>query len=416
MPGRFLALLASCLLAGGAALAAEPASGFIHGTVTWPGGGSSTGFIRWESEEAFWDDLFHTGYRENPWSGFVDKEKSRKQRRKNYYESHGLIDRIMYALNEEDEDPIGWRMLLIRIGDIERIEIHDGEDDFLVTADGSRHRIGGYGNDDGADLLLYTGDPDPVEIEWNDLTGIEFMAAPAGARPYAERLYGTVETPGASFEGFIQWDVSECLSTDVLDGRLDGRNRDYLMGEIRSIARAKKQNAVDLVFKDGSTQTLGGSNDVNDGNRGIMVENPAWGRVIVPWERFVRVTFSEGHGTGPGRETYDNGRPLTGTVALRDGGQINGRLVIDADEGWRWDIFNGSVDGFDYNIPFFLIQTITPLADDRARLELRSGLVLELGENQDTGKENAGVLVFPPNDGRPRHLLWSEVAAIRLDD
>ncbi len=94
--------------------------------------------------------------------------------------------------------------------------------------------------------------------------------------PFAERLYGLVESTEGQFEGFIQWDVSECLSIDTLDGRLNGKNHDFPMGEIRSIARAHKQNASVIVRKDGSTATMGGSNDVESGNRGIMVENPAW--------------------------------------------------------------------------------------------------------------------------------------------
>lgn len=411
----FCALL-TLLITWSAALAADN-QGLIHGTVTWPSGETLTGFIRWDGEEACWDDLFHTGYRENPWQEQVDLEELAAQKRKEYYRTHGLLDRIHYYVNRDEHDVIGWRMLLIRYGDIRSLEIHDGQDDFLVTADGSRHRIGGYGRDAGSDLLVYPdGGGQPREIEWNDLTGIVFSSAPAEAAPYAERLYGTVESRLGTFTGYIQWDVSECLSSDTLDGRLDGRDHDLAMGDIRTISPADNGRAAAVTLKSGETLTLDGTNDVNQGNRGIMVENPRWGRVIVPWKRLDRVTFSEGHGSGPGRDTYDNSGPLHGLVELRDGSQLAGRLVYDLDEGWRWDIFNGdTAEGLSYNIPFPLIARVTPQAEDRCLVRLRTGLELDLGDNQDTGRENGGVLIFTGETGLARHVPWSDVAAIHFD-
>jgi hypothetical protein len=413
-PGIILLLLAIFLCASDAD-AASPGDGFIHGTVTWPSGETLTGFIRWESEEAFWDDIFQSGYRENPWRQFVDLEALRAVRRKEYYDSHGLLDRLFYAKNEDDKDPIGWRMFQLRYGDMVRIEINDGQDDFVTTADGSRHQIGGYGNDDGADLLVYSGDDEPVEIDWNDLAGIEFSAAPTGAKPYGRRMYGLVQTTRGDFEGYIQWDKSECVSVDILDGRFEGRNKDIPLGEVRSIARAEKQNASVIELTDGSSLTMGGSNDLDRGNRGIMVENPAWGRVTIPWKHFRQVTFSEGKGSGPARDTYQNGAPLEGTVVLKDGTALSGRLVFDLDEGWHWDLFNGIWQDLEYHIPFPLVAEIEPADQDICRLVLRSGLELELSETQDTGEKNGGILIFSGADPAARHVLWPEVRKITLD-
>ena len=409
-----IGLLLFLIISGTAAAEDSTNQGFIYGTVTFQNGESQTGFLRWDSEEAFWNDLFHTGYRDNPWLEFIDQDKLLAQRRKEYYESHGLLDRIIYSFEENDDDPIGWRMLLIRYGDIVRIEINDGEDDFMITADGSRHQIGGYGNDDGADLLLYDGQAEPTEIEWNDLVSMEFFPAPAGAVPYGERLYGLVESSEGNFEGYIQWDVSECLSIDTLDGRIDGENHDYPMGEIRSIARAYKQDASVIVLKDGSSVTMGGSNDVESGNRGIMVENPEWGRVIIPWKRFQKLTFIDGKGSGSSRESFTNSAPITGDVVLKDGQTLSGRLVFDLDEGWHWDIFNGSSKDLDFNIPFPLISDITVKDEESCRVTLRSGRVLDLGDNQDTGKKNGGILVFSGTESKPKHVLWPEIQSVQL--
>ena len=407
-------VLCAVLPASPAAAAAE---GFIHGTVTWPSGETMTGFLRWEGEEACWDDLFHTGYRDNPWREQVDLEKLAELKRKEYYRTHGLLDRLHYYANRGEHDAIGWRMLLIRFGDIVSIEIHDGQDDFMVTADGSRHRIGGYSRDAGSDLMIY---PDqggePRQVEWNDLTGIVFSPAPPEAVPYAERLHGVVESSLGVFEGFIQWDVSECLSSDILDGSLDGKDHDLAMGDIRAIAPADNGKAAAVTLKSGETLTLDGTNDVDQGNRGIMVENPRWGRVIVPWKRLERVTFSEGHGSGAGRGSYANAGPLRGMVLLRDGSQLSGRLVYDLDEGWRWDIFNGdTAEGLSHNIPFPLIARITPLEGDRCLVRLHDGLELELGDDQDTGQDHGGMLVFSDGSGQGRHVPWADIAAIHFD-
>jgi hypothetical protein len=417
MTYRLLLFLCLVLAAGSPSPAhatQDAAAGLIYGTVTWPDGEQLTGFIRWKNEEACWDDLFHCGYRDNPWEDYLDMEQLRKEHRREYFANHGLIDRLLYSRNEKDQDVLGWRMFLIRVGDLQSIEIHDGEDDFAITADGSRHQIGGYGNDAGANLLVYTGEGDPTAIKWNDLSSITFQPVPEGAVPYAERMYGTVESQEGEFTGFIQWDLTECLSSDILDGRLNGKNRDYTMGEIRSLARAAKENATVIELKDGTSVTMGGSNDLDSGNRGIMIETPDLGRVVVPWTRFIKVTFVEGHGTGNGRGTYQNQGPLQGTVTTTEGRRHSGRIIYDLDEGWQWDIFNGSQNGLDYNIPFSLIRSISPQDEETCEVTLHGGQVLVLSGEQDTGKKHGGVLVIPAVGGDSVQLLWDEVQEVSL--
>ena len=397
-----------------AAGATDPAAGFIHATVTWPSGDSKTGFLRWSDEEAFWDDLFQSGYRDLVWGEYADADQLRADRRKEYFATHGLVDRLMYSIHEDKKNPLGSRIFVSRFGDLRSIEIHDGADDYVVTADGARHQIGGYGSDAGARLRLYVPGEEMEKIRWNDLSGIVFSPAPAGAVPYAERLYGRLESTEGPLEGFIQWDQSECTSSDILDGKVEREDVKTPMGEIRSITRAR-DNSADLVLKDGTTRNLSGSNDVDSGNRGIMVEVADFGRITVPWNRFVSLTFSEGHGSGPGRSSYDNGGPLQGQVTDTAGNVHAGRLVFDLDEAWRWDLFNGKDSrGLEYNLPFHNLARLEPGPDNTCRVTLRGGQVLELGEDQDTGRENAGVLVFATAGAEPVHVIWSDVRNIVL--
>jgi hypothetical protein len=408
----FFALLPPFARAEAPADHLAPGSGFIHATVTWPSGEAKTGYLRWGEEEAFWDDLFHCGYRDLVWSDHADLDQLRKERRDHYFATHGLMERLAYAIHEDKDDPLGWRMFVSRFGDLRSIEIHDGRDDFAVTADGSRHQIGGFDRDAGTRLKLYVGQEEPESIRWNDLSEIAFSQAPAGSVPYAERLYGRLQTTQSAYEGFIQWDRSECTTTDVLDGKEDDRDVELVMGEIRTITRAR-DNAADVLMKDGSEHHLAGSNDVNSSNRGIMVEVAGLGRVTVPWRRFVSLTFGEGQGSGVARTAYANADPLFGQVTDTDGRHLSGRLVFDLDEAWRWDLFNGTdSDGLDYDIPFCKLARIEPGPQASCRVTLRGGQVLQLGENQDTGEENAGVLVFDTEGEAPEHVSWGRIQRI----
>lgn len=52
---------------------------------------------------------------------------------------------------------------------------------------------------------------------------------------------------------------------------------------------------------------LRGANDVDEDNRGVMVEDPRYGRVTIPWKEFDKVTFSDPAGSGPGYRDYPAG-------------------------------------------------------------------------------------------------------------
>lgn len=417
---RILLLVASLLLLSAGSLQAQPAAphpgeGFIYATVTWPSGESKEGYLRWDDEEAFWDDLFHSGYRDLVWGRYVDLDALRKERRAEYFESHGLLDRLVYAMDGDKENPLGWRMFLSRFGDLRSIEIHDGDDDFAVTADGARHQIGGYANDAGSRLFIDTGEGEPERIRWNDLSEIIFKPAPPDRAPAAQRLHGRVETTAGDLEGFIQWDKSECTSQDILDGKEDNRAVDLAMGAISKISRTR-ENSVLVVMRDGAEHRLEGSNDVNSSNRGIMVEVANLARVTVPWNRFEAVVFNEGRGSGPGRESFANSEPLRGRVGTADGQELAGRLVVDLDEAWRWDLLNGTDEnGFEYDIPFALVRRIEPGDQDSCRVTLQSGRVLELGDNQDTGREHGGILVFETEQADPVHILWKHVRWVEFE-
>ena len=391
--------------------AADHSAGFIYGRVTLQSGEKHEGFLRWEDEEAFWDDLFHSWQDELPWLEHVDTAELKAERRRRYFESHGMFDRLMWTLHHQGDHPRLSRLFICQFGYLDGFELDDEENVTLLILGGYQAPVHGYSNDVSSDLVVYPAGDDPVEVEWDDLAGIEFFAAPAGAAPYAQRLYGEVETTEGTFAGFIQWDQSECTSIDILDGD----ERKVPMGDIRSITRNRK-NSSDIVLKDGTAFTMSGTNDVAGGNRGVMVENPAWGRVTIAWKRFVSITFIEGHGSGTGRADFPEIQPLAGTVIGVGGETWSGRIVYDLDEAWTRDLFNGELRDLEYDIPFGLIESIEKRADETCRVYLNSGRTLDLSGSHDTGEKHAGVLMFTDMSGNgeepPCYIPWSRVGAI----
>ena len=404
-----LTILVGLTIAGSPVTAAEN-QGFIYGTVTLQDGDSHAGFIRWEDEEAFWDDLFHSRQDELPWLEHVDMEELQAERRRRYFETHGMFDRVMWTLHNKGNALHLSRLFICRFGHLDGIEIDDEENVTAIIRGGERVPVHGYSNDVSSDLIVYPAEGEPIEVDWDDLAGIAFTSAPTGAEPYAHRLYGKVESTEGTYEGFIQWDQSECTSIDVLDGN----DHEIPMGDIRSITKNRKNNS-DVVLRDGSAFPMSGSNDVGGGNRGVMVENPEWGRVTVSWKRFVSVTFMEGQGSGRGRDEFSAISPLKGAVTGTEGETWTGRIVYDLDEAYTRDIFNGELRDLEFDIPFDLIGSIEKKDDESCRVSLTSGRTLDLSDSQDTGDKHAGLLVFENGMETPTYVPWSKVGVITFD-
>ena len=388
--------------------------GFIYGTVTTGNGKELTGFLRWDSEEAYWDDLFHS-YRENiTWLEDIDVELLKREREKAYFESHGLLDRLAYVL-EGGSDPDFRRVFVCRFGDLTRIDIDEEEEITVTTNDGETHAIGGYSNDVSADIRVYEDGLDYEEIEWDDLASITFAQAPPEAVPYATRLFGQVRTTEGDFEGFLQWDKSENVSTDVLDGEDEsGEDQELRMGDLARIERHSKE-ASKVTLGDGRTLILSGTNDVNHDNRGIMVEVAGLGKVTLPWKRFKDVTFHHDRGSGQARADFAPQRQLTGAVLTTDGTPLRGRLVLNFNEAWNWEIFNGTLSRMEYDLPLQRVLSIENRGDKGSRVTLVGGRILDLNDDQDTGKDHMGLLIYNTGAGEPDYVPWRLVKSVTLD-
>jgi hypothetical protein len=260
-----------------------------------------------------------------------------------------------------------------------------------------------------------------VDLHERRIRSIELLPT-AGVDDAPDRLHGRVRTRHGDFTGFVQWNRQECVGTDQLAGRTaDGELR-LRFDTIRSIARSSRDSSL-VTLVDGREIVLSGAHEVGDGNRrGLYVDDRRFGRVIVSWDAFERVDFSDlgSRGSGPAYGDFPPGRPLTGSVATGDGRRLAGRLVYDLDESETTETLDAPAQGVDYIIPFGLIASVVlpGLAErvaDRARVTLHSGEELQLELAGDLGEGNAGMLIFVGEDERPTYVAWADVEQVDFD-
>jgi hypothetical protein len=382
------------------------AEGYIYGTVQTKSGKAHTGVLRWDDEEAFWDDLFHSGKHELPYGEYAEAPDPD--------EAATWWERMARTIGGEVGIHRESRIVAVRFGDLARVRPTGGTSAVLTLRDGTELEVEGYANDVGATVMVLDEKPGRVEVAWRQIETVTFAATPADADPGSFRIRGTVVASGKEFSGFIQWDSQECLSTDLLDGD-DGDERISLaMGEIRSIERRDRRSAL-VVLKDGTEYTLSGTNDVNDDIRGIHVEDPRFGRVEVPWEEFEKVVFDDPGSSGRSYDDFAAPVHLSGRVVLENGDWRRGKLVFDLDEEWSWEMLDGSADGIDYTVPFGLVASIEPEGRSGSLVTLRDGRRIELEDSHDVDDDNSGVVVIPIESGEPAQVSWQEISRIEFD-
>lgn len=396
-----LAPLTALVLASAPELAAADTKGFLYGTVVTKGGTSYEGRLRWGNEEAFWTDHFNATKEDRPFAREIPRR----------YRDAGdqvKVFGVPVGLSWSDAD----RQLVVRFGDLRSIVVSGAHGGTLLTKDGEEVAFGDGSNDVGARITVQDATLGEIQVPWEKLRRVEFKAAPADLPGVPARLSGTVKTEAGTFRGTLQWDKEECLATDVLDGTSDDGKMKVEMGRIRAIVR-EGRSASRVVLKDGRDVVLRGTNDVDDDNRGLFVDDPRFGRVLVPWSAFVRVDFEES-GSGPGYDDFPVLGPLQGSVRTRDGKVHRGRIVYDVDESRGWETLDGDQDGISYSIPFAQVASVVPSGRLRARVQLRGAkdeLVLE--DSGDVSERNAGVFVLAGT--AKTYVPWDEVARIDFE-
>lgn len=378
--------------------------GALWGRVVTTEGATLEGFLRWDRNETHAADLLD-GSREVSREGLEARREvadASPEDRRRSVEVMGY--RVTWLEDEEFDAAVRSG---IRFGWVERL-IPDGDGAELRLRGGESVRLSSTSTDLGPGLRgIEVRGPDGsvTTLEWGDIEVVDFLEAPSTAGAAARRLHGTVETEsGLRFTGWVAWDADEVFEEEELDGE-EGSVR---FGDIASIERSPGGARVTL--RSGEQRTLSGTNDVDRGNRGIHVSDPALGRAQVPWSEFRAFTF---HAPERAEVAFDGGGPLFGTVGTESGREIEGRVIWDLDEGAGWQLLDGTADGVDVAVEFSRIRSIEKArGGEGARVTLRDGRSWLLEDSNDVNATNRGILVI---DGAGERHFVDWVGFARLD-
>lgn len=340
-----------------------------------------SGYIYW-GKNLYWTDIFYASKTDNPYARYVDG-----------------IEPLVHAFT-------------CRFGDIKRIRVIGDNRIELEVRDGHIIELEDWLPRGNRNSLTIETAGNSV-VEWDHISEIVFSAAPDTIRePEDVPITGTVETPYGRYKGIVQWDSDENSLSHLLDGRSGSSGMSIAFKNIRSINSSGSSCRVAL--NSGREFALWGESDVDERNRGIIVNMPSVGQVIVAWKDFRE--FRSVPMNQINLLKYDdfmNPRRLLGTVETKRGEVLEGVLVYDLDEAMDFELLDGENGNVMYRIPFKYIQAIEPKNHKYTWLKLRNGGELVLGGDRDVTFSNSGILVFGGGD-KVKYVTWRDVKRISL--
>lgn len=381
--------------------------GLLYGKVVTVEDQVIEGVLRWGNEEAFWDDLFI----------------SNKPVQETYF-AYLSGDELLQLSGNDSESldwsfwslwrpkyPEGSQSFRCRFGDVKRITVTGEEAAIVEFKSGQQQEVAG-GISPGKELHIYDHDEVERRINWGDIRSVAFSATPISARASQVRpLYGVVFTTQGAFEGFIQWDAQERLTTDLLDGKSATQKVSLPFSEIEEIRQDGDSSLVTLYS--GKQYQLGGGDDVGPGNHDIIVKSMELGHVRIPWEQFRFARFYE---TAPLMSpAYSEFTPpvaIHGLVTTIAGITYSGRILFDMDEALDLETLEGRKEDIFYHLPIRNIREITRKNYNVSGVTLRNGDRLFLGQEHDLTDKNWGLLIWEEED--PVYVRWNSIQTIQF--
>jgi hypothetical protein len=396
---------------------------FIYGRITMTDSKSYEGPIRWGKEEIYWNDIFNAGKPKNQNLRYLSNDERdeliERRNRANYDGEWGNWSRWIgnSSWHWDSDDNDFTHQFSCQFGDIKSLSPSGSKWVDIELRNGMKFELNGDGyNDVGLDIKVLDRELGEVEIFWNRIEKIEFVNTPSKLmNRFGKPLYGTVESFGKKFTGYIQWDHDERLSVDKLDGDSDeGNNLSIEFDKIASITRVGSRCRVQL--KSGREIYMEGSNDVNRENRGVIVMNRDVPAIDIPWSEFDKITFEDKATTAlVSFDQFKTQKELSATVKTFNGQTYSGRIVYDLDEEYDFELLQGKQADFEYTTAFRNIKKIRTYDDSRCEIELRNGEKLILDDAQDVDRRNQGILVFASGKGDPQYVPWDKVSEIEFN-
>ncbi len=384
--------------------------GRIYGKIYTDRGDILEGIIRWDKNEASWDDIID-GYKEQV------KKKSKKKSRRKYGDGNSRVSLFGLTIFSEGGSWGSSSQTGIAFGHLRKLTPQDDGAEMELKS-GDVIFIRNSSTDLGSgirEIVIETRDEGELELDWDDIDYIEFSDGGDVDSDFGTRIYGTVSTSRAGeFTGWICWDMDEMFSTDIIDGRDKRRKRKIKFSKIASIEKISSQ-ASNVVTKDGKEFRLDDSNDVDSGNRGIVISDPKMGRVIVEWDEFEKLDLlTPPKSAYVSYDQFDGGRPIRGTVFDEEGDSFAGTIRWDNDEEFSWEILDGEYRGVNFDITFENIKSIEKLSRRSSRVTLWDGRQYRLRESNDVNDENKGIFIVAKGDDEEAEVEWEDFDRIEF--
>ncbi len=383
------------LFAFSSTLHAQP--GRICGTIYTRDGESFRGPIRWDKNEAFWDNILD-----------ATKKREGSHREGSRREKHVSILGLKITWDEQGSE--GQASSGIQFGYLKSLERRSKNRATLSLKNGDKITFYGSGTDVGSgirEIVIWDPDEGEVNLDWDDVDLVEFdECEPDEIIEPDKRLYGEIETRrGDTFKGFICWDVDELFYSDILDGEEKHRNRKIPFGKIKVIER-RSSSSTWVELRNGDKMRLSGTNDVNSGNRGIVIFDLQYGRVTISWDEFDRLEFlDDGDKHLLRYDQFENPKPLYGVVYDEDGDSFQGYIRWDDDETESWERLDGEYRDLDVDVEFSQIAQIEKRSSNSVLVTLKNGNSFKLSGSNDVNEENKGIYVTT-DDGDEIELDW----------
>lgn len=408
---RMTLLLTLAVMFVAGSLLAGDSDGRIYGKITTTDGDVFEGLIRWDKNEASWMDILN-GNKDIPKSR-RRKSKSRRRDRETSIEIFGIkIGQGSHSWNWSSSAQSG-----IRFGHIKSLEVVNDDAVLLILKSGHEVEFENGSTDIGTsirEIIIEDEDEGEIELVWDDLESIEFMAAGSDIESnFGDRLYGTLITRrGDEYTGLVCWDVDELFPTDILNGEDKRRDRKIKFGKIASIERYSS-SAATITLTNGDELVLRGSNDVDDDNRGITIADPGFGQVIVEWDEFDRIDFFEAP-RQVGYDDFDGGRKIRGTVYTEDGEEFTGDIRWDDDEEYTWEILDGEYRDVEFDVEFGLIAKIEKRSHRSSIITTTDGRTFRLRGSNDVDGDNRGI--FIDSDDEEIEVDWEDFDYVEFEN
>lgn len=383
--------------------------GRLYGRIRTTGGDVHEGFLRWDQNEGHWTDALDASKR-------IPSRYRREVRdlRATQAERPRGVTILGFRLPWNDDETPTSATAMIRLGHVRSIQVLDEGYALVTLKSGQEQEFRASTTDfgrSGRGIFIGTGPAEELQFDWDEVDRVDLIEAPGGLESsFGHRLYGTVQTAdGFEFTGWIAWDRDEIFETDLLDGDEDGQRRSIAFEDIQSIERMSQRSSR-VTQTNGGILELSGTNDVNDGNRGITVSDAGLGRARIQWHEFAIVRFFEPPQMLP-YDAFDGGHLLFGTVTREDGSQVTGEIRWDNDEAWSWEVLDGEWEGIEVDVELGLIEVIRRKTMRSAEITLRDGRAFDMRGSNDVNQENKGIVVRTA-DGAVVLVEWDEFAQV----